>query len=157
MIIFVNNKSTFFVKLHCLLKDLFIKSGSFFLLRSVGCRKLRRIAAVHRHVLWCVIVKARSRKSSAKLTTNNAVSFCTYCLKFYQLRGYVCAFIACAFSAVPSALWHCWLAVRKSTRPVKIDWWCVDVVICLGRGSDCLHVVQLMPLQSPNPIISCLV
>jgi len=25
------------------------------------------------------------------------------------------------------------------------------VVICLERGADCLHMVQLMPLLSPNP------
>jgi len=31
------------------------------------------------------------------------------------------------------------------------------VVICLERGADCLHMVQLMPLLSPNPIISCLI
>ena len=24
--------------------------------------------------------------------------------------------------SVPSALWHCWLDVRKSIRPVKIEW-----------------------------------
>jgi len=23
------------------------------------------------------------------------------------------------------------------------------------QGADCLHIVQLMPLSSPNPIISC--
>ena len=43
-------------------------------------------------------------------------------------------------------LWHCWLGVAKSIRPVKI-WVSVDVVICLKRGADCLHdMVQLMPL-----------
>jgi len=31
------------------------------------------------------------------------------------------------------------------------------VVVCLERGADCLHMVQLMPLPSPNPIISCLI
>ena len=33
---------------------------------------------------------------------------------------------------------------------------CVGAVIYLQRGADCLHMVQLMPLPSPNPIISCL-
>ena len=56
-----------------------------------------------------------------------------------------------------SVLWRCWLGVRKSMRPVKTDWWGVGVVICLERGADCLHMVQLMPLLSPNPIISCLI
>ena len=32
----------------------------------------------------------------------------------------------------------------------------VGVVICLQRCADCLHMVQLMPLPSQNPIISCL-
>ena len=31
-----------------------------------------------------------------------------------------------------------------------------SVVICLERGADCLHMVQLMPLPSQNLIISCL-
>ena len=31
------------------------------------------------------------------------------------------------------------------------------MVICLERGADCLHMVQLMPLPSPNPIISCVI
>ena len=30
------------------------------------------------------------------------------------------------------------------------------MVICLERAADCLHMVQLMPLPSQNPIISCL-
>ena len=56
------------------------------------------------------------------------------------------------FSAVvilkllPSVLWCCWLCIRKSFRPVKIEWWGVGVVICLKRDADCLHIVQLMPL-----------
>ena len=44
-------------------------------------------------------------------------------------------------------LWHCWLGVRKSIRPVKIERWAVGVVISLERGADCLHMVQLMPLH----------
>ena len=31
---------------------------------------------------------------------------------------------------LPSVLWHCWLGVRKSIRPVKIEWWGVGVVVC---------------------------
>jgi len=53
--------------------------------------------------------------------------------------------------------WHCWLSVRKSIRPVKIEQWGVGVVICLEQGADCLHVVQLMPLRPHNPIISSLI
>ena len=51
----------------------------------------------------------------------------------------------------PSVLWHCWLGVRKSIRPVKIEWWGVGVVICLERGADCLHMVQLMSLHPKTP------
>ena len=53
-------------------------------------------------------------------------------------------------STKPSVLWHCWLGVRKSIWPVKIEWWGVGVVICLEQGADCLHIVQLMPLH-PKP------
>ena len=31
------------------------------------------------------------------------------------------------------------------------------MVSCLKRGADCLHVVQMMPLPSQNPAISCLI
>ena len=31
------------------------------------------------------------------------------------------------------------------------------MVICLERGADCLHTVQLMLLPSQNPDISCLI
>ena len=55
----------------------------------------------------------------------------------------------------PSVLWHCWLGVRKSIRPVKTEWLIVSVVIWLDWGADCLHIVQLMPLPSQNPIIYC--
>ena len=44
-----------------------------------------------------------------------------------------------------------WLDVRKSIRPVKIEWWGVGVVVCLERGADCLHMVQLMPLHPLTP------
>jgi len=61
-------------------------------------------------------------------------------------------------NALPSVLWHRWFRIRKSIRPVKIEWWGVGgVVICLEWGADCLHMVQLMPLLSPNPIVSCLI
>ena len=45
----------------------------------------------------------------------------------------------------PSVLWRCWLGGRKGIRPVKIEWWCAGVVICLEQGAD-LHMAQLMPL-----------
>jgi len=27
--------------------------------------------------------------------------------------------------SMPSELWHCWLGVRKSIQPVKIEWWVI--------------------------------
>jgi len=48
-------------------------------------------------------------------------------------------------------LWHCWLGVRKSIRPVQTDWWSVGVVICLEWRADCLHMVQLMSLHPKTP------
>jgi len=33
-----------------------------------------------------------------------------------------------SISYLPSVLWNCWLGVRKSIRPVKIEWWGVGVV-----------------------------
>jgi len=41
---------------------------------------------------------------------------------------------------VPSVLWHCWLGIRKSIRPVKIEQW--GVVTCLKRDADRLHMVN---------------
>ena len=49
---------------------------------------------------------------------------------------------------LPSVLRRCWLGVRKSIRPVKGG---VYVVICLKRGADCLHMVQMMPLHPKTP------
>jgi len=39
----------------------------------------------------------------------------------------------------------------------KFEWWGVEVVVCQERGTDCLHMVQLMPLSSEDPIISSLI
>ena len=55
------------------------------------------------------------------------------------------------FNNLLSVLWHCWLGARKSIQPVKIEWSCVGVVICLEWGADCLHMVQLMPLHPKTP------
>jgi len=65
---------------------------------------------------------------------------------------FLCLYVLCLY-VLPSVLWHCWLGVRKSIQSVKNDWWDVGVVICLEQGADCLHMVQLMPLQFQNPII----
>ena len=51
-----------------------------------------------------------------------------------------------------SVLWHCWLGVWKSIRPVKKL--SGDVLTWLQWGTNDLHMVQLMPLP---PIISCFI
>ena len=43
------------------------------------------------------------------------------------------------------------IGIRKSIRPVKIEWWGGGVIICLEQGADCLHIVQLMPLHPKTP------
>ena len=40
---------------------------------------------------------------------------------------------------LPSVLCHCCLGISKSIWP---EWWGVGAVICLERGTDCLHMVQ---------------
>jgi len=47
--------------------------------------------------------------------------------------------------------------VQFFLQHVKTEWWGAGVVVCLERGADYLHMVQLMPLPSQTPIISCLV
>jgi len=56
-----------------------------------------------------------------------------------------CYYVLLSF--MPWMLWHCWLGVRRSIWPVKIEWWGVGVVICLKWGADWLHIVHLMPLH----------
>ena len=58
---------------------------------------------------------------------------------------------------VLSVLRRCWLGGRKRIRPVKTEWWGVGVVICLEQAAGCLRTVQLMPLLSQTPVISCLI
>jgi len=59
----------------------------------------------------------------------------------------------------PSVVWRCWLGGRKSIRPVKTEWWGTGMVICLERGADDLHMVQLMPLSPqmmPHVTVACI-
>ena len=53
-------------------------------------------------------------------------------------------------------LWHCWLGIRKSIRPVKIEWffWGVDVVICLERGADCFISSRPLHPKAPSSLVS---
>ena len=70
-----------------------------------------------------------------------------YCIFFIALSGY-------ALSAMPPMFWRCWFGSRKGIWPVETEWWGwgTGMAICLERGANDLHMVQLMPL---HPIISC--
>ena len=66
--------------------------------------------------------------------------------------------LLCLFCVVEYFFWlanACFCYVRSSFSP-KTEWWGVGVVICLERGADCLHMVQLMPLhpKTPSPLAS---
>jgi len=39
---------------------------------------------------------------------------------------------------VSSVLWHCWLCIGESIQPVKIEWWGVNVIVCMKWGADCV-------------------
>jgi len=58
-----------------------------------------------------------------------------------------------ALSALTLLVWHQKEHLACKNLSDKV----VDVVICLERGADCLHMVQLMPLPSQNPIFSCII
>ena len=47
----------------------------------------------------------------------------------------------------------CQLGIRKNIRPVK-NWWGAGMVTCLARGTNDLHMVQLMPLP-PHLLLFC--
>ena len=57
------------------------------------------------------------------------------------------------YSHYPSVLWRCWLGGRNGIRPVKTECWGTGGVICLERGANDLHMVQLMPLPPHNLLL----
>jgi len=81
----------------------------------------------------------------------------TYGAEIYKLcwlnKTYMPTYIICYYYVLmPSVLWHCWLGVRKSIRPIENSVMAYSMVNCLECGANDLHMVQLMPLP---PIISC--
>jgi len=52
---------------------------------------------------------------------------------------------------MPLVLWHCWLGVRNSIRPIKIEWWGVGVVICLEQGADFFACGPADATATPKP------
>jgi len=64
------------------------------------------------------------------------ILFCFISISMYS------TVILIAFSALTLLVRH-----REEIRSVIIEWWAAGVVICLERGADCLHMVQLMSLH----------
>jgi len=76
-------------------------------------------------------------------------SYLIYLMSFFQV-----------ITALLSVLWYCWLGIRKSIRPVKIDR--NDVLAWLpvwGHrwGAKVWHIVQSSWCYTVTPIISCFI
>ena len=131
---------------HCL--NLAATSSSFSLCANMtSCTKLE----IYNISLYCwrrtkPLPEVTCTKIWSQTNTHTHRDRCTHHHTLLPYRGGVINISLCAL-----VLWHCWLDVRKSTWPVKIGWWGVGVVICLEWGTDCLHMVQLMPLHSKSP------
>ena len=52
--------------------------------------------------------------------------------------------------SMPSMIWYCWLGGRNGIWPAETEWWGTGMVICLERGANDLHMVQLMPPPFPQ-------
>jgi len=66
---------------------------------------------------------------------------------------YVCVYkwpsVLCAFSAL--TLLVRWQEVHAAYE--KMEWWGTGVIICLERGANNLHMVQLMPLPPSHLLL----
>jgi len=79
------------------------------------------------------------------LTVSSVNLYTVYASIIYCISCCIEYCTATSLALQPSVLWRCWLGSRKGIRPVKTEWWCADMVICLEQGAD-LHMAQLMPL-----------
>ena len=71
----------------------------------------------------------------------------------FSFQRYILYGLLCAFSALTLLVGH----QEEHLACKKIEWWGVGVVICLERGADCLHIVQLMPLHpKTRHLLPCL-
>ena len=106
------------------------------------------------YLLWNSVTQLFVPKFGSSLLSDLSIDRLIHSL----IHSWATLFIHLFTGWLPSVIWHCWLGGRKGIRPVKkTEWWGAGVVSCLQRGADCLLIVQLMPLSSPNPIISCLI
>jgi len=99
-----------------------------------------RISPILYWKFWWEQISAKPYQILARLWTRKCGKGSPLCIVKFAFITY-----SLLFQTFTSLLWHCWLGVRKSIRSEKNEWWDVGVVICLERGADCLHMVQLMP------------
>jgi len=59
----------------------------------------------------------------------------TKLLSSHTAYAHNCHFCHYLAKELPSVLWHCWLGIRKSIQPVKIEWWGAGAVIWLVRNA----------------------
>ena len=114
------------------------KHTSFSNLSAVSCRTEATAA---------VCVPVCNKKT---LVWQYLVKLKTYPHQLVTVKSYL-NLVQLQINSVPLVLWHCWFGIRKSMRPVKIEWWGVGVVICLQQSADCLHMVKLIPLHPKIP------
>jgi len=113
--------------------------------------EIKRTAA---SVVWMLNYYSASRISSPVASASGTSSVFSYSLSYwFKIYSFTWKFK----KWVRSVFWRCWLAVTNSIRPVKVDWWGIGVVVCLEKGADCLHMVQLMRLSAQNPIVSSVI
>ena len=71
-----------------------------------------------------------------------------------QITVVVSFLLPFTYQTKPSVQWRCWLGVRKSIWPVKIEWWGASMVICLEWAANDTHG----PADgTDSPIISCFI
>ena len=84
-----------------------VKNNRAYLFHFSWLERNSRQHATHRHKRKTFIHQQRLRCFTWTITSTRVC--------FHKI---VCNTV---FSALPSVLWHCWLGVRKSIRPLKID------------------------------------
>ena len=133
-------------------------SGWMFLLvpaypGSPGQRAVKqlRVCVSHRRPSWlCSAVMHRTFSQFLLITETNLCVVVHSCLHTRQQHLNSLQFHLQDDRKLFSALTP--LAGRQEcTRPAKIRWRVVGVVIWLERGADCLHMVQLMSLHPQTP------
>jgi len=93
------------------------------------------------------------RKGAAAMWPLTAITAAT-CSQFpnHHTLWWICLqdthHIQYAFSALPLLV-----GCQEEHPACNNERWGVGVVICLQRGADCLHMVQLMPLPKPHHLL----